>query len=113
MFAFHPLLTLGSSVKNADMASGGLDTLRRWLWGAVCLALGIAAFWIGGLLLACFVAIALLIYAALFAVVATALRSKRSSTESDSNIASPMFTRFATNFRKALVDGPIFVLSYW
>lgn len=95
------------------MASGGLDTFGRWLWGAVCLGLGIVAFWSGGFLLVCFVAIALLIYAVLFATVATALRSKGSSTEGDGNNASPMFTRFAANFRKALVDGPIFVLGYW
>ncbi|GAA4751704.1 hypothetical protein GCM10023264_18050 [Sphingomonas daechungensis] len=98
--------------QNPDMAGGGLDTLGRWHWGAVCLGVGFVAFWSGGFLLVCLVAIALLTYAALFATVATALGSRRSSTAADGDIASPLLTRFGTNFRKALVDGPIFVLSY-
>jgi hypothetical protein len=61
------------------------------------------AFAQGGLVLVGFVAAAILVYAFVFAIAATVVTGLRSPS---------LGHRFASNLRKALVDGPLFLLAF-
>jgi hypothetical protein len=61
------------------------------------------AFFEGGLLLVVLVFAGILVYATVFAVVATSKRGAKPSLRA----------ALASNFRRALVDGPVFVLGFW
>ena len=87
-----------------------LDTFGRWIWAAICFALCVVALVQGGLGLLSLVLGAILAYAFLFAICATVATIVR---RIGAGAAPPVWVRFATNFRKALVDGPLFLLAFW
>jgi len=96
------------------MEDGRLDTLGRWIWATVCLALFVLAFIQGGLFLVGVVAAAIFAYAILFATIATLARGLRQMVSPTAGQpACSLRARFTSNFRRALVDGPLFLLAFW
>jgi hypothetical protein len=93
------------------MRKGQLDSFGRYTWLATCLALAVAALFQGGWLLVGLLAIAVLFYAVLFAVIGTTAAAL--GGHGGSGTGTPLPQRFGSNFRRALLDGPLFILAYW
>jgi hypothetical protein len=77
-------------------------------------ALIIVALVQGGLRLVSFVVVAILAYAVVFAAVATfASGIRRLVNRTAEQTAAPAWEQFASHFWKSLVEGPVFILSFW
>ena len=100
---------------------GQLDTLGRWIFGIACLALAALAFAVGG-------PVAVLVGASVIAALATlisvvwtvgqsathVLRRRRADRTAAAKPPplSPIHQRFALNFRRTIVELPLFFLAY-
>jgi hypothetical protein len=83
----------------------------RWIWGIACLIIaGIAFVW-GGLPLVALLAAALIAYAILFAAGRAAIFALKGRNRADDAVS--FLRRFAADIRRAIFDGPFFILMYW
>ena len=111
---FRPIADVVTDSKFRSMENGRLDKTGRWIWGAICLAVIVLALVQGGLKLASFIVVAIVAYATLFATVATLILTiKRLVKRYPDQAALPAWQRFAGYFRKALIEGPVFLLAFW
>lgn len=101
---------------------GQLDTLGRWILGGVCIALAALAYVSGGI-------VGLIAIATVFATLATFIsfvwtfgqsaahlirrrRARRAGLPALQAL-SPIHQRFAVNFRRTIVQLPLYLVTYW
>ena len=108
---FPPIADISAAASLPLMQNEQLDSFGRYIWLTICLALAVAALFRGGWLLFGLLAIAVIICAVLFAVLGTTAATLRGRGGSGTGTSLPQ--RFGSNFRRALLDGPLFILAYW
>ena len=100
---------------------GRLDRFARRVLGLVCLFLAGIAYWAGGLVgvlaLASLIAVVATVIALLWTIGQTvrhAFKQRRtvSGGASTADPPAPIHRRFALNFRRTIVDIPVFLASY-
>lgn len=94
------------------MERGRLTWLGRWIWGVFCLGIAALAFFYGGFVLVSWIAVGILAYALVVAVVATLALGFESWVPrgGDENRSHSLAQRFTTSFQAALIDGPFLFL---